>query len=287
MSSYNTSDLTDEHPRVDHIVLNRRFDASCDSEDTRVGAFARQYLRAGPCCPVPEEVTVVARLVAAHLLRPAAPGRLQVSGHSGQQHEFALLARFTVGRNVSCLAFRLVESKTLPAKSFDSLYLAFNWFKPEGLSDYVRLGSSLLWNNSVVSDAVLGSLYEDLSSKFLANSEFLLFLKSRLSAFHMNAQGLDRTCTYLHICGFSLGAGVAFGLAYKLRQMSPHLRIRVTGFGPTKIGSWKLRKWCEANLDPASLSVILATSETPALQTQTSLIGCRATACKRPERIQL
>ena len=268
-------------------MLNRRCDASCDSEDTRVEAFAQQYLHAGPCCPVPEEVVVVARLVAAHLLRPAAPGRLQVSGHSGRLHEFALLARFTVSRNVNCLAFRLIQSKSLPAKSFDTLYLAFNWFKPEGLSDYVRLGSSLLWNNSVVSDAALGSLYEDLSSKFLANSEFLLFLKSRLSAFHMNAQGLDRTCAHLHICGFSLGAGIAYGLAYKLRHMSQQLSIRVSGFGPTKIGSWKLRKWCESNLDPASLSVILATAEAPALKAQTSLIGCKATSCRQSERIQL
>lgn len=109
-------------------------------------------LARGPCFPVPEDVLVIARLVACHEVPEiTAPGRLNVHGYDVNRHEFAIQAKFKVANNLSCFAFRLVHSPTLQEHT-PTLFLAFNWFAPEGLVDYIRLGSSVLWNNKLNSD---------------------------------------------------------------------------------------------------------------------------------------
>lgn len=133
----------------------------------------------------------------------------------------------------------------------------------------------------------IGALYEDLSQRFLDSTDFVDFLQAKLACFATRTPNTSSVARKLTLCGFSLGAGVAFALAHKIKLMAPALDIRVVGFGPTKIGSRAFSQWCHKNLDVDSLSVILASSDVVVPKGRSPFTSCQTTPpiafCKTKE----
>jgi len=189
---------------------------------------------------VPRDLKLLCRLISLHDKRDMIAGTVTL--YVGTKSEdFELRGLVDIGRSIKCLIFK----RSVSDSQVETI-LAFNWFAPTGITDYVTLGWSLISQSINTTDGLLSDFATDAAAQFGTNGLVESEIKN-LSA--------NDTIT---ITGFSMGGVVSHGMANHLVQrfdISP-ARIKVISFGSSRPGSKLLHESFE-KFNAESMNVVL------------------------------
>jgi len=202
--------------------------------------------------PVSRELKLLCRLVALHAKAGLVPGPISI--YLGPVTErLTVIASLEVGRGIRCLAFRREgRAPKVEEGEAEELILAFNWFSPKGLVDYLALGWSLASQEieDERGEGVFSRFSRDTARNFCEDPVLLDILKE-----------LPERNGTITLTGFSMGGALCHSVAYHLiEQLKVSQSVKLVAFGSSRPGSAKLAEWFDRKLHPDSMNVILAGS---------------------------